>query len=274
MTRSKKSVASTKGIGEDNIQEEPNHDPATTPTTRSTPEDLARAAPGYSQPEDSISSANSQSNAQLNGAGMRAGRGNSPATPSDSTRPLDATRELDTAQGVLTYNEVSEHLAVNIAHVLENILDNAPEQIQITPDWIREIHRQLAGEFFPDWAGRFRTTEVQVGTHLPPLPYDVAINIINYCLDLAVRLAHTSDGESIAALLAWADWRFQWIHPFKDFNGRVGRILLVALCFKLNLPPANPAADDDSRSRYFNALREADHGDFSALTNLWMERLS
>lgn len=74
--------------------------------------------------------------------------------------------------------------------------------------------------------------------------------------------------------MAWADWRFQWIHPFKDFNGRVGRILLVALCFKLNLPPANPAADDDSRNCYFNALRDADRGDFTALNNVWMERLS
>lgn len=175
---------------------------------------------------------------------------------------------------MLTYSEVSEHLAVNIARVLETLLDSDPEQIEITPAWIREIHQQLAGEFFPDWAGRFRTTEVQVGTHLPPPPHDVAVNITNYCLDLAVRLDHANDGESIAALLAWADWRFQWIHPFKDFNGRVGRILLVALCFKLNLPPANPAADDDSRSSYFNALRDADRGDFTALNEVWMERLS
>lgn len=205
---------------------------------------------------------------------MRAGGCNPTAIPSDSTRPLDATHELATAQGLLTYSQVSERLAVNIARILETLLDSDPEQIQITPDCIKKTHHQLAGEFFPAWAGRFRTTEVQVGTHLPPLPHDVAVNITNYCLDLAVRLDHANDGESIAALLAWADWRFQWIHPFKDFNGRVGRILLVALCFKLNLPPANPAADEDSRTRYFNALRDADRGDFAALNNIWMERLS
>lgn len=274
MTSKKKSIASPKGIGEDNVLKESHHDPATTPTTRPTPEGLARAAPGLSQPAGSLSSADSESDAQFNGAGTRASGRSASATPSGSTRPLDATRELATAQGVLTYSEISEHLAVNIAHVLEKLLDGNPEQIEITPAWVREIHQKLAGDFFPDWAGRFRTTEVQVGTHLPPLPHDVAVNITNYCLDLAVRLAHASDGESIAALLAWADWRFQWIHPFKDFNGRVGRILLVALCFKLNLPPANPAADDDSRTHYFNALRDADRGDFTALNTIWMERLS
>jgi len=46
--------------------------------------------------------------------------------------------------------------------------------------------------------------------------------------------------ESIAELLAWADWRFQWIHPFKDFNGRVGLILLIALAYKFALPPIEP----------------------------------
>lgn len=251
----------------DNLIKEHEHDPATTPTTGATPENLARTAPGCSQPTDGVPSADIQSDAEFNGAGTRTGRCGASATPSDSTRPLDATRELATAQGLLTYSEISEHLAVNIARALETLVDCNPEQIEITPAWIREIHRQLAGDFFPDWAGRFRTTEVQVGTHLPPLPHDVAVNIANYCLDLAVRLQHANDGESIAALLAWADWRFQWIHPFKDFNGRVGRILLVALCFKLNLPPANPAADDDSRSCYFNALRDADQGDFTALNN-------
>lgn len=261
-------------IGENIAIKELHHDPATTPTLGPAPSDLARAAPGCHQPAGGLPSANFEFDAQFNGTGAGTGGRNTPATASGSTRPLDATRELATAQGVFTYSKISEHLAVNIAHALDNLLDGNPDELEITPDWLKEVHHQLAGDLFPDWAGRFRSTEVQVGTHLPPLPHNVAVNITNYCLDLEVRLAHTSDGESIAALLAWADWRFQWIHPFKDFNGRVGRILLVALCFKLNLPPANPAADDDSRTHYFNALRQADRGDFSALNTIWTERLS
>lgn len=164
-------------------------------------------------------------------------------------------------------------MAVNIARCLEGLLDENPGNINITSDWIRGAHQQLAGELFPDWAGRYRTTEVQVGTHFPPAPHDVAVYVENYCRDLAERLKHIGDAESIAALLAWADWRFQWIHPFKDFNGRVGRILLVALSYKLNLPPANLVADETSRAKYFDALREADRGDFAALNDVWMERL-
>ena len=256
-----------------NPPEEQHHDSATTPATRTTSTSLARATPGCGQPEGGVSPADSGTDAQFDGTGTRTGGCSPTAIPSDSTRPLEATRELPTVEGTQTYSKVSEQLAVQVAKVLEALFNTNPERIEITPDWIRGTHRQLAGSLFPEWAGRFRITEVQVGTHFPPPPHDVAVHVTNYCLDLDARLQHTNDSESIATLLAWADWRFQWIHPFKDFNGRLGRILLLALCFKLNLPPANPAADDDSRTRYFNALRDADQGDLSALDDLWIERL-
>ncbi|MFM8330483.1 MAG: Fic family protein [Candidatus Methylumidiphilus sp.] len=133
----------------------------------------------------------------------------------------------------------------------------------------------MAGALFPEWAGRFRSGDVQVGTHFPPRGFNVPVQVGNFCLDLEERIRHLSDVESIAALLAWADWRFQWIHPFKDFNGRVGRILMVALCFKLGLPPVDPAATDEAgRQAYFAALRAADAGDLAPLSKIWLERLS
>jgi hypothetical protein len=41
-----------------------------------------------------------------------------------------------------------------------------------------------------------------------------------------------------------------------------------------SLSPANPAADDAGRTKYSDALRQADRGDFAALNEVWMERLS
>ena len=191
-----------------------------------------------------------------------------------STRPLDATRELATAAGLLAYSEVAEHLAVNIAHCLDALLENPPEDIRITPEWICDTHRRIAGELFPEWAGCFRATDVQVGTHLPPPGHEVAVHIKNFCLDLEERLRHLRSAESIAELLAWSDWRFQWIHPFKDFNGRVGRILLIALAYKFALPPIDPAATDEpGKVAYFAALRAADAGNLVPLTDLWLNRL-
>jgi fido (protein-threonine AMPylation protein) len=155
------------------------------------------------------------------------------------------------------------------------LLEKLPEDIHITPEWICGIHYRIAGELFPEWAARFRSTDVQVGTHLPPPGHEVAVHIKNFCLDLEERLRHLQGAKSIAALMAWTDWRFQWIHPFKDFNGRTGRILLVALAYKLALPPIDPAAaDEPGKLAYFDALRSGDRGDLSPLTNLWLDLLN
>ncbi len=162
---------------------------------------------------------------------------------------------------------------MNIARCLTALFDGEPENIAISPEWICDIHRRVAGELFPEWAGRFRTAHVQVGTHLPPPPYEVAIHIKNLCLDLEERQRHLGGAASVAELLAWVDWRFQWVHPFKDFNGRVGRILLSALTFKLGLPPVDPSPDESGKPAYFDALREADAGNLGALKELWLKRL-
>ncbi|MCF6154615.1 MAG: hypothetical protein E3K32_10535 [wastewater metagenome] len=189
---------------------------------------------------------------------------------------LGSTRAFDTAEGVLTYTEVSERLAVSLARMLAQILQTPAHEIIITPEWLCQRHRELAGHLFPEWAGRFRTTDVKVGTLEPPAYYKVPILVRSFCDDLAERLRHLEDDNlpEIAAFLAWVDWRFQWIHPFKDFNGRIGRLVLAALLYKLALPPVEAApTDPERRHEYLEALRAGDAGNLDPLQKLWIRRL-
>jgi Fic family protein len=98
-----------------------------------------------------------------------------------------------------------------------------------------------------------------------------------FCDDLAERFRH-DPGVSIRTateFLAWADWRFQWIHPFKDFNGRIGRVLLGALLYKLGLPHVETAPSDPAaRREYLEALLAADQGNLVPLIDVWMQRLA
>jgi hypothetical protein len=77
---------------------------------------------------------------------------------------LGSTRSFETAEGALTYPELSERLAVSLAGILDRLLQRPPDQIDITPEWLGERHRELAGHLFPEWAGRFHTLDVKVGT--------------------------------------------------------------------------------------------------------------
>lgn len=236
----------------------------------------------YKLPEESVSGKGSRLGGEVHG--IREGTGKyeptkgTPRKREDSTRPLDSTRYFETAQGIKTYSEIAEILAVSVAKTIETIIDGTPEKIYLTPEWICKLHNDIAGSLFPGWAGRFRDVNVVVGMHNPPPYLEVPIHVYRYCDDLAARLsfaAREQDIEKFSETLAFADWRFQWIHPFRDFNGRVGRIVLSAILFKLRLPPAETASIEvKEKERYLKALHEADAGDLSLLTEIWVERLS
>ncbi len=60
--------------------------------------------------------------------------------------------------------------------------------------------------------------------------------------------------------------RFERIHPFRDGNGRVGRLLLNLLLVRHGYPPAIIYKRD--RGRYLRALSRADAGETGPLAEL------
>lgn len=72
--------------------------------------------------------------------------------------------------------------------------------------------------------------------------------------------------DELVTLLAWAHHRFLWIHPFQDYNGRIGRILNSIILLSLGFPPIELKVETKSgRKAYVEALQAADAGNFSAL---------
>lgn len=59
---------------------------------------------------------------------------------------------------------------------------------------------------------------------------------------------------------------FERIHPYLDGNGRTGRLLLNLLLVRLGYPPA--IVFKNERTKYLNAMRKADRGDYGPLGEL------
>ena len=148
-------------------------------------------------------------------------------------------------------------------------------KISITPDSLKRIHFLGFGWIFPDWGGKFRAIDVEVSNYKPPAFFRVPQYMLDFCRDLKERLRHLPSMEEqkfvkeLIELLAWAHHRFLWIHPFKDYNGRLARLLINIILLNLDLPPIELKVETRvSRKKYIDALAQADNGDYRILEDL------
>ena len=82
-------------------------------------------------------------------------------------------------------------------------------------------------------------------------------------------LANARGEDDILRTLAFAHVRFERIHPFRDGNGRLGRVLLDGQLNASLGVRSRPLLDSD---RYLAALRAAQRRDLAEMVNLLAQR--
>ena len=193
-----------------------------------------------------------------------------------STKPKSATSYIDTAFGIIPRSKVVVLEQQGVRKAQRHIIKLSERKAEITLGLIRNVHKVGFGFIFPDWAGKFRTIDVAVGEYEPPHYSRISELVKNLCDDLSERLKHLPSLESkeeflaeAISLLAWFQHRFVWIHPFKDYNGRVARLLTNLLSLNLRLPILTIKAETGrDRDRYVKAMEAADKQGYSKLEDL------
>ncbi|XP_048370237.1 protein adenylyltransferase FICD [Sphaerodactylus townsendi] len=126
----------------------------------------------------------------------------------------------------------------------------------VTLSDILEIHRRVLGYVDPVEAGRFRTTQVFVGHHLPPHPRDVEKQMLEF-----VQWINSEDAMSLhpVEFAALAHYKLVYIHPFVDGNGRTSRLLMNLILMQAGYPPIT--IRKEQRAEYYHVLEVANEGD-------------
>jgi Fic family protein len=128
-----------------------------------------------------------------------------------------------------------------------------------------ELHEAVFKGIRNKDAGQWRRVTVRIGgsDHRPPRADQVVAEMDKWRHEFDRReLA----GEDTFDLAAWMHHRFEAIHPFRDGNGRVGRLLLNLHFMKRNWPPVHLVPGD--RRAYLAAMAAGHDGDLSKLRAL------
>jgi Fic family protein len=150
-----------------------------------------------------------------------------------------------------------EHLEV-VGHkeALDFVLELAADTTLIGEREIREIHSLvMKGQAFED-IGRYRNLDVKAaGTEYV---YPSHLKVPELMNDFIRWLSNEATNNHPVDFASEAHLRFVTIHPFRDGNGRVGRLLLNLLLVRAGYPIA--VFTVSKRAQYIAALESAQSG--------------
>lgn len=164
-----------------------------------------------------------------------------------------------------------------------DILSDIPKYAQQAVDstLALDVHRRLLTGVQDEIAGTFRNERVVVGSHVrdeknrPALvikhdpPYHQQKQIAHAINELSEWIKESSEQAFIKAGIF--HHQFQFLHPFVDGNGRVGRLLTAVILFQSGYYINRFFVLDDyydiDRAQYSDKLHSADSGELSE----WLE---
>jgi len=161
-----------------------------------------------------------------------------------------------------------EHFeAVNHQEAIEFIHSLVSEEYVLKEKDILMVHELVLKQIEKEFAGRFRNSGVRISgaNFVPPN----ALKVDDYVTEL-IDWVNNSELDIIIKSTIFHH-RFVWIHPFFDGNGRTVRLVFNLLLMKEGYPPAIILKND--RKKYYDALNQANKGDYSKLVLLVLQSL-
>ena len=134
---------------------------------------------------------------------------------------------------------------------------------------ILSLHGLVLRSIEDDFAGRIRNAGVRISgaNFIPP-----NANKVSDLLEELIAFVNTNPlGLNDIELATVFHHKLVWIHPFFDGNGRTVRLAMNLLLMRKGFPPAIILKND--RSKYYEALNQANGGNYQKLTLLMCQAL-
>ena len=169
----------------------------------------------------------------------------------DQTRYIYETNTIGLTDEVINVDDIVE--TANHFRCIDLIIDKA--NLNITENLIKQLHFILKNgttDSRKNWfvVGDYKKLPNEVGGRVTTSPEKVEDEVKSL-----IEWYNNIKNKTLNDIIEF-HYRFEYIHPFQDGNGRVGRLLMFKECLKYNIVPF--IIDEKLKMFYYRGLKEWD----------------
>ena len=167
----------------------------------------------------------------------------------DQTRYIYETNTIGLIDEVINVDDIVE--TANHFRCIDLIIDKA--NLNITANLIKQLHFILKNgttDSRKNWfvVGDYKKLPNEVGGKVTTSPEKVEHEVKSL-----IEWYNNIKNKTLNDIIEF-HYRFEYIHPFQDGNGRVGRLLMFKECLKYNIVPF--IIDEKLKMFYYRGLKE------------------
>lgn len=173
------------------------------------------------------------------------------------SEPGSRGRVLKNLLGIKSKREMDKTEAIALKQAEDELFRFYTKNHKFKSEDICKIHLVWLGNIYP-WAGKYRNVNLAKGSfHFAASPQIPRLmNVLERNFLEKYTPCHFASLEEIAIALAEVHVELVLIHPFREGNGRVARVLSTLMALQAGLPPLNfRLMTGRNREGYFKAIQ-------------------
>ena len=185
--------------------------------------------------------------------------------------PGSSDEVLKNLLGITNSEEMDHAEARALAIATDTLIHEYDEEYEFSPGDIRHMHQLWLGDIY-EWAGQYRQVNISKG--------EFSFAMANRVPDLMEQFGNDQlstytpckgmERAEIIKALAEVHVEFELIHPFREGNGRVGRILTTLMALQAGLPLLNyDIFVEEKKAEYFSAIQSGLDRNYAPMEQLF-----
>jgi cell filamentation protein len=183
--------------------------------------------------------------------------------------PGSEEKVLRNKLGITDPQDMDEAELLLLLQLYAHVFDHLEDDRRLTVDMIKEWHRKWLGNLY-DWAGKERSVNVSKDEFMFATAQQIPQLLKEFEQECLAKLTpcNQMEPEQVASAIAEVHVEFILIHPFREGNGRIARLVADVMASQAGLGQLDYTPWEKDKSGYIQAIHAGLDREYDLMTEL------